>query len=70
MATEAVSHGLLFGAIIMFVKHKKDEVGMVKLISGGGGGRETVRSNEEGDFSDTEGGGAGVGATPEEYYRL
>ena len=70
MATEAVSHGLLFGAIIMFVKHKKDEVGMVKFISGDGGGTETVRSNEEGDFSDTEGGGAGVGYAPVVYYKL
>ena len=37
MATAAMGHGLLFDAIILFVKHKRDKGGTVKLISGGGG---------------------------------
>ena len=37
---------------------------MVDFISSGGGGREAVGSDEEGDVRNIEGGGADVGTTP------
>ena len=53
MATAAMGHGLLFDAILLFVKHKRDKGGTLKLMSGGGGGGEAVGSNEEGEISKT-----------------
>ena len=44
--TAAMGHVLLFDAILLFFKHKRDKVITVKLISGGRGGGEAVGSNE------------------------
>ena len=68
MATAAMGHSLLFDAFILFVKHRRDKGGTAKLMSGGGGGGEAVGSNEEGDISKTEGGGAGFG--PPHYFTV
>ena len=45
MDTEAVAHGIPFDVILLFIKHNKDKGGMVKLISGGRGGKEAVGSS-------------------------
>ena len=63
-----MGHGLLFDTILLSVKHKRDKGGTLKLMSGGGGGGEAVGSNEEGDVSKMEGGGAGFG--PPHYFTV
>ena len=53
LATEDVDHGLLFDVILLYFKHKRDEGGMVKLITGCGGNIEAAGYDVYVDISKT-----------------
>ena len=46
MDADAMTHGIIFNTVVLFVKHKGDKVRAANLICGCGGNREVMRYDE------------------------